>query len=83
MGRREKRRFRESQRAIGVSNFAARVQEIVGRAAERAEVSLERVLREFAEVVKVDAVYGISDQPMTAEGWKKQYVKPLSPPSRT
>jgi hypothetical protein len=25
--------------------------------------------------VKVDAVYGISEEPMSAEEWKKQYVK--------
>ncbi|HEV3121701.1 MAG TPA: hypothetical protein VGY53_07355, partial [Isosphaeraceae bacterium] len=110
-----------------------RVQEIVGRAAERAEVSLERILRELAAIafsrisnavtwgpsvqvreeeedgqrVKVNGavrirmrnklaalvvlgkylgmfdkrpqnsnvIYAISDEPMSAEEWKKQFVK--------
>jgi hypothetical protein len=26
--------------------------------------------------VQIKAVYGISDKPMSAEEWKKQYVKP-------
>ena len=29
----------------------------------------------FDDKVKVDAVYGISEEPMSAEEWKKQYVK--------
>jgi hypothetical protein len=38
-----------------MKGFRARVQEIVGRAAERAEVSLERVLRELKAIAKPDA----------------------------
>jgi phage terminase small subunit len=38
-------------------------------------VSLGRHLGLFDDKVKVDAVYGISDKPMSAEEWKKQYVK--------
>src|SRR6266478_3084311 len=37
-----------ASRLKGNERISARVQEIVGRAAERAEVSLERVLRELA-----------------------------------
>ena len=29
----------------------------------------------FDDKVKVDAVYGISEEPMSAEEWKKQYVR--------
>jgi hypothetical protein len=29
----------------------------------------------FTDHVKVDAVYGISEEPMSAEEWKKQFVK--------
>jgi len=29
----------------------------------------------FDDKVKVAAVYAISDEPMSAEEWKKQYVK--------
>ena len=38
-------------------------------------VSIGRYLSMFDDKVKVDAVYGISDEPMSAEEWKKQYVK--------
>jgi transposase len=38
-------------------------------------VSIGRYLGMFDDKVKVDAVYGISDEPMSAEEWKKQYVK--------
>src|SRR5260221_11084031 len=38
-------------------------------------VSLGRHLGLFTDHVKVDAVYGISDKPMSAEEWKRQYVK--------
>ena len=38
-------------------------------------VSLGRHLGLFTDRVKVDAVYGISDEPMTAEEWKRQYVR--------
>jgi hypothetical protein len=38
-------------------------------------VSLGRHLGLFTDHVKVDAVYGISEEPMSAEEWKKQYVK--------
>jgi hypothetical protein len=30
----------------------------------------------FDDKVKVKAVYGISEEPMSAEEWKKQFVKP-------
>src|SRR5215472_14811888 len=39
-----------ASRMKGNERISARVQEIVGRAAERAEVSLERVLRELAAI---------------------------------
>jgi hypothetical protein len=38
-------------------------------------VSIGRYLGMFDDKVKVDAVYGISDKPMSAEEWKKQHVK--------
>jgi hypothetical protein len=38
-------------------------------------VSLGRHLGLFTDHVKVDAVYGISEEPMSAEEWKKQFVK--------
>jgi hypothetical protein len=38
-------------------------------------VSIGRYLGMFDDKVKVDAVYGISEEPMSAEEWKKQYVK--------
>jgi len=38
-------------------------------------VSLGRHLGLFTDHVKVDAVYDISEEPMSAEEWKKQYVK--------
>ena len=39
-------------------------------------VSIGRHLGLFRDHVKVAAVYGISEEPMSAEEWKKQYVKP-------
>jgi phage terminase small subunit len=39
-------------------------------------VSLGRHLGLFRDHVKVAAVYGISAEPMSAEEWKRQYVKP-------
>ena len=39
-------------------------------------VSLGKHLGLFTDSVQVKAVYGIRDTPMTAEEWKKQYVKP-------
>ncbi len=39
-------------------------------------VSIGRYLGVFVDKVKVKAVYGISEEPMSAEEWKKQYVKP-------
>src|SRR6266403_2359630 len=36
-------------------------------------VSIGKHLGMFDDKVKVDAVYGISEEPMTAEEWKKQY----------
>ena len=39
-------------------------------------VSLGKHLGLFTDNVQVKAVYGISDKPMSAEEWKKQYVKP-------
>jgi phage terminase small subunit len=38
-------------------------------------VSIGKHLGMFVDQVKVDAVYGISDKPMSAEEWKKQHVK--------
>jgi hypothetical protein len=38
-------------------------------------VSIGKHLGMFDDKVKVDAVYGISDKPMSAEEWKKQYVR--------
>jgi hypothetical protein len=38
-------------------------------------VSIGRHLGMFDDKVKVDAVYGISEEPMSAEEWKKQCVK--------
>ena len=38
-------------------------------------VSLGKHLGLFTEHVKIDAVYGISEEPMSAEEWKKQFVK--------
>ena len=39
-------------------------------------VSLGKHLGLFTHNVQIKAVYGISDKPMSAEEWKKQYVKP-------
>ena len=30
----------------------------------------------FNDKVKVEAVYGISEEPMSAEEWNKQFAKP-------
>jgi hypothetical protein len=38
-------------------------------------VSIGRYLGMFDDKVKVDAVYGISEEPMSAEEWKKQFAK--------
>jgi phage terminase small subunit len=38
-------------------------------------VSIGKHLGMFTDHFKVDAVYGISEEPMSAEEWKKQYVK--------
>jgi hypothetical protein len=38
-------------------------------------VSIGRYLGMFDDRVKVKAVYGISEEPMSAEEWKKQYVR--------
>jgi hypothetical protein len=38
-------------------------------------VSIGRHLGMFTDSVKVKAVYGISEEPMSAEEWKKQFVK--------
>jgi hypothetical protein len=38
-------------------------------------VALGKYLGMFDDKVKVKAVYGISEEPMTAEEWKKQYCK--------
>ena len=37
-------------------------------------VSLGKHLGLFTEHVKIDAVYGISEEPMSAEEWKKQFA---------
>ena len=39
-------------------------------------VSIGKHLGMFVDHVKVAAVYGISEEPMSAEEWKRQYVKP-------
>jgi hypothetical protein len=38
--------------------------------------SIGKHLRMFTDNVQIKAVYGIRDTPMTAEEWKKQFVKP-------
>jgi hypothetical protein len=38
-------------------------------------VSIGKHLGMFTDQVQVRAQYGISDKPMSAEEWKKQYVK--------
>jgi hypothetical protein len=38
-------------------------------------VSIGRYLGMFDDKVKVDAVYGISEEPMSAEEWNKQFAK--------
>jgi phage terminase small subunit len=39
-------------------------------------VSIGRYLVMFDDQVQVRAQYAISDKPMTAEEWERQYVKP-------
>jgi Terminase small subunit len=39
-------------------------------------VSIGKHLGMFTDNVQIKAVYGIRDKPMSAEEWKKQYVKP-------
>ncbi len=39
-------------------------------------VSLGKHLGLFSDTVQIKAVYGIRDKPMSAEEWKKQFVKP-------
>jgi phage terminase small subunit len=50
LDRRSRQRRLTSRFAKGNERISARVQEIVGRAAERAEVSLERILRELGAI---------------------------------
>ena len=38
-------------------------------------VSIGRYLGMFDAKVKVEAVYGISEEPMSAEEWNKQFAK--------
>ena len=38
-------------------------------------VTIGRYLGMFDDKVKVEAVYGISEEPMSAEEWKKQFAK--------
>ena len=38
-------------------------------------VSLGKHLGLFKDNVQIKAVYGISDKPMSAEEWKRQYVR--------
>jgi len=38
-------------------------------------VSLGKHLGLFTEHVKIDAVYGISEEPLSAEEWNKQFAK--------
>jgi len=37
-------------------------------------VSIGKHLGMFTDVVQMRAVYGVSEEPMSAEEWKKQYV---------
>ena len=39
-----------------------------------ARVSIGKHLGMFTDHFKVDAVYGISEEPMSAEEWKKQFA---------
>jgi hypothetical protein len=48
----------------------------LSRSKHAALVSLGKHLGLFRDNVQIKAVYGISDKPMSAEEWKKQYVKP-------
>ena len=41
----------------------------------RAAVSIGKHLGMFTDIVQMKAVYGVSDKPMSAEEWKKQFVK--------
>ena len=54
----------------GVSRFAW------AQAFHAALVSLGKHLGLFTDSVQINAVYGISEEPMSAEEWKKQFVKP-------
>jgi hypothetical protein len=45
-------------------------------------VSIGRYLGMFDDKVKVEAVYGISEEPMSAEEWNKQFYLPLCPGTR-
>ena len=38
-------------------------------------VSIGKHLGMFTDIVQMKAVYGVSDKPMSAEEWKKQYVR--------
>ena len=38
-------------------------------------VSIGKHLGMITDIVQMKAVYGVSDKPMSAEEWKKQYVK--------
>jgi phage terminase small subunit len=49
-----------ASRLKGNERISARVQEIVGRAAERAEVSLERILRELAAIAFSDITKAVT-----------------------
>jgi len=39
-------------------------------------VSLGKHLGLFTDSVQIKAVYGISEEPMSAEEWNKQFAKP-------
>ena len=38
-------------------------------------VSIGKHLGMFTDIVQMKAVYGVSEKPMSAEEWKKQFVK--------
>ena len=40
-----------------------------------ARVSIGKHLGMFTDIVQMKAVYGVSDKPMSADEWKKQYVR--------
>jgi phage terminase small subunit len=68
-----------ASRMKGNERISARAQEIVGRAAERAEVSLERILRELAAIAFSNITKAVTWS--CEEGEDGQRVKVLPVPS--